>query len=152
MPRALKIFGYSDGFHAWTVAAPSRARALAAWGMKRDLFKDGAAEEINAGPDHAAALAAPGELIERGLSVDVGQVEKTAAPKAKAGPSAKDRARVAALEADLAGLDAAQADETAGIRARRDALEREAAALLSRQGRDRAALQARLKAARAKLS
>ena len=154
MPRALKVFRYSDGFHAWTVAAPSRARALAAWGMKRDLFKDGSAEEIDEGPDHAAALAAPGELIERGLSVDIGKVGRTAAPKvrAKRRPGAADRARVEALEADLAKLDEAQAGERDALDKRREAIEREAAALSMDQSKAREALKAKLKAARAKLS
>ncbi|MDP3800689.1 MAG: hypothetical protein U1C74_19465 [Phenylobacterium sp.] len=154
MARALKVFSYSDGFHSWTVAAPSRARALAAWGVKRDLFKDGSAVEAAEGPDREAALKAPGELIERGLSVDIGKVEKTAAPRAKAkrSPSAKDVARVEALEAELAALDEAQADETAALDARRDALEREAGALGRSQTRARDALKARLKAARAKVS
>lgn len=152
MPRALKVFRYSDGFHAWTVAASSRAKALAAWGMSRDLFRDGLAEEIGEGPDHAAALAAPGELIKRGLSVDVGKVERTKAPKRKAGAGAKDRARVAALEAELARLDAAQGEETAALDARREALDREAEDLTKRQDRDREAVKAKLKAARARLS
>jgi hypothetical protein len=153
MAAKLKVFRYSDGFHAWTVAAPSRARALAAWGVKRDLFKDGSAEQIGEGPDHDAALKAPGELIERGLSVDVGQVERTRAPKASArkGPSAKDRARVEALEADLAALDEAQAGEAAALEERRRALEREAETLAKRRARAREALKAKLKTARAKL-
>ena len=134
MPRALKVFRYSDGFHAWTVAASSRAKALAAWGMSRDLFDQGLAEEVKDGPDHKAALDAPGEVIKRGLSVDVGKVEKAKPLKAKAGPSAKDKARVRALEAE------------------REALERKAADLAKRQDRDRDALKTRLRAARAKLS
>ena len=150
----LKVFTYSDGFHAWTVAASSRPKALAAWGVKRDLFKDGSAREIDEGPDYEAARAAPGELIERGLAVDIGKVERTKAPKPrpKKGPSAKDRARVEALETQLAELDAAQAQETADLDARREALEREAAALAKRQARDREAVKAKLKTARAKLS
>ena len=154
MARALKVFCYSDGFHAWTVAAPSRAKALAAWGVKRDLFKDGSAKEIKEGKDREAALAAPGELIERGLSVDIGKVEKTAAPKAKAkrGPSAKDVARVEALEGELAELDEAQAEETAALEERRAALEREAAKVSKDQSKARETLKAKLKTARAKLS
>ncbi len=157
MARKLKVFCYSDGFHSWTVAAPSRAKALQAWGVKRDLFKDGSAREIDVGPDKAAALAAPGELIERGLSVDIGKVEKTRAPKAKARPErpksdAKARARVEALEAELAALDKAQGDETATLEAEREALERQAAALAKRQRKAREGLKDRLKAARAKLS
>ena len=152
MAARLKVFRYSDGFHAWTVAASSRAKALAAWGVKRDLFKDGSAEQIEEGPDYEAALKAPGELIERGLSVDVGKVERTRAPKAraKAGPSAKDRARAEALEAELASLDEAQAEEAAKLEEKRLALEREEAALKARQAKARDTLKAKLKTALAK--
>lgn len=153
MPGALKTFRYSDGFHAWTVATTSRPKALAAWGVKRDLFKDGSAEEIDDGPDREAALKAPGELIERGLSVDIGKVEKTSASKApaRAGPSAKDKARVATLEAELASLDEAQAEALADLERRRSALEAETAALAKGQATARDAVKAKLKAARAKL-
>ena len=152
MPRVLKVFRYSDGFHAWTVAASSRAKALTAWGMSRDLFDQGLAEEVKDGPDHKAALDAPGEVIKRGLSVDVGKVEKAKPLKAKAGPSEKDRARVRVLEAELAELDEAQAKATRALEAEREALERKAADLAKRQDRDRDALKTRLRAARAKLS
>ncbi|WP_332657725.1 hypothetical protein [Brevundimonas sp.] len=154
MARALKVFSYSDGFHSWTVATPSRAKALEAWGVTRDLFKDGSAVEAPEGPDREAALKAPGELIERGLSVDIGRVEKTRAPKAerRRGPSAKDRARVELLEEELAELDAAQAGQTKTLEARRAELEREAEALARSQSKAREALKAKLKAARAKLN
>lgn len=153
MARKLKVFRYSDGFHSWTVAAPSRAKALAAWGVKRDLFREGAAGEIDGGDDYEAALAAPGELIERGLSVDIGKVERTAAPKAKRKPAdAKAKARVEALEAELAALDAAQAEERATLEAERTELQKRAAALEARQAKARDELKAKLKAARAKLS
>lgn len=158
MVRKLKVFCYSDGFHSWTVAAPSRAKALEAWGVKRDLFRDGSAREIDLGPDREAALAAPGALIERGLAVDIGEVARKKAPKAKAKPDkpkasdAKARARVEALETERAALDAAQAEETAALEAEREALERKAAALEKRQAKARDALKAKLKAARAKLS
>lgn len=154
MARALKVFSYSDGFHSWTVAATSRAKALEAWGVKRDLFKDGSAVEAAEGPDREAALKAPGELIERGLSVDIGKVEKTKAPQAtkKRGPSAKDLARVELLEEELAELEAAQAEETGALEAQRAELEREAAVLSKRQAKASDALRAKLKAARAKIS
>ena len=154
MARKLKVFRYSDGFHSWTVAAPSRAKALEAWGVKRDLFKDGSATEIDGGEDYEAALAAPGELIERGLSVDIGKVERTTAPKAKAKPAsdARARAKVEALEAELAALDEAQAEETAALEVEREALETRAAGVAKRQAKARDALKTKLKAARAKLS
>ena len=157
MARKLKVFCYSDGFHSWTVAAPSRAKALEAFGVKRDLFKDGSAREIDVGPDKAAALAAPGELIERGLAVDIGKVERTRAPKAKAKPEtpksdAKAKARVEALEAELDALDETQVEENAALEAEREALERRARDLAKRQRKARDDLKAKLKAARAKLS
>lgn len=153
MARALKVFCYSDGFHAWTVAATSRPKALEAWGVKRDLFKDGSAVEAPEGPDKEAALKAPGELIERGLSVDIGKVEKTTAPKAvkKRGPSAKDVARVGLLEEELAELEAGQAGEAEAMEAEREALKRRADALVRSQKKEREALKAKLKTARAKL-
>jgi hypothetical protein len=157
MARKLKVFCYSDGFHSWTVAASSRARALEAWGVKRDLFKDGAAREIQIGPDREAALAAPGELIERGLAVDVGEVERKTPRKEKPKPEKprpdpKAKARVEALETELKALEEAQTEETAGLEAEREALDRQAAALAKRQKTARDDLKAKLKAARAKLS
>ncbi|MBU1386086.1 MAG: hypothetical protein KKG14_05505 [Alphaproteobacteria bacterium] len=154
MARQLKVFCYSDGFHSWTVAASSRAKALEAWGVRRDLFKDGSAKEIDIGPDRAAALAAPGELIERGLTVDIGQVERTTAPKPKnaRASDAKAKALAEKLEAELGALDLAQAEETAAVEAERAALDQRIAALARRQSSTRDALKAKLKAARAKLS
>jgi Rad3-related DNA helicase len=151
MARALKTFCYSDGFHVWTVAAPSRAKALAAFGVKRDLFRDGSAKEIESGPDRDAALQAPGELIERGLAVDIGEVARTAAtPKPKS--NAAVRKRVEALERELDALDQTHAREIRTLAERQAALAREADALDSRHSRARDALKSRLKAARAKLS
>ncbi len=151
MARALKTFSYSDGFHVWTVATPSRAKALEAFGVERDLFRDGAAKEIDSGPDREAALKSPGELIERGLSVDIGKVIKASAPKAGVRANARARARVEALEAELAALDEAQAGETIALEERRAALDAEAEALKTRQFSAREALKAKLKAARARV-
>jgi hypothetical protein len=153
MAAKLKVFRYADGFHSWTVAASSRAKALAAWGVKRDLFKDGAAEEIDSGPDHDAALEAPGELIERGLAVDIGEVTKAEPSKPKKSAAAeRARAKVKTLEAELDALDQAQAAEVEALEARRAELEAEARGLEARQSKDRSALKDRLRAARSQLS
>ena len=154
MAPKLKVFCYSDGFHSWTVAASSRAKALAAWGVKRDLFKDGSAKEIDIGPDREAALASPGALIERGLAVDIGKVERATAPKVKKPrPSdAKAKAKVEALEAELAGLDETHERERAALEAEQAALDKRAAGLARRRTKARDDLKAKLKAARAKLS
>ncbi|WP_421728799.1 hypothetical protein [Brevundimonas sp.] len=146
----LKVFTWSDGFHAFSVATSSRPKALQAWGIGSDIFQTGLASEITAGPDYDAALASPGEVIERGLAIDVGKVAKAPRPKAKA---ADDRARKAlkALEAELETLDSEQAEQTTEIDDRRAALEAEARALAARQAQARQALMARIKSARAKL-
>jgi len=146
----LKVFTWSDGFHAFTVARTSRPGALKAWGIGADIFKSGLASEITEGPDHDAALAAPGEVIERGLSIDVGKVSRAAKPKVDKA-SAKAREAVKALEAELASLDGAQAAETDALDARRTALDAEAKALAARHEAARKGVLAKLKAARAKV-
>ena len=96
-------------------------------------------------------MQAPGELIERGLAVDIGEVARTAAtPKPKS--NAAVRKRVEALERELDALDHTHARESRSLAERQAALAREADALDSRHSRARDALKARLKAARAKLS
>ena len=85
MVPKLKVFTWSDGFHAFTVAASSRPKALEAWGSKQDLFATGLATQLAGGPDYEAALASPGDVITRGLAIDVGKISK-ARPKKAAGP------------------------------------------------------------------
>ncbi len=45
MAPRLKVFEWSDGFHRFTVAAASRPKALAAWGIHQDIFASGLARE-----------------------------------------------------------------------------------------------------------
>ena len=148
MAAKLKVFTWSDGFHAYTVAATSRAKALAAWGVARDLFKDGDATEITDGADHDVALAKPGETIRRGLSVDVGKVSPVAKPKA---PRKADAERVAALEREVAALESEHDQALADLAAKRARLDEEAAAVNRRHGEALSDAHARLKAARKKL-
>ena len=144
----LKVFTWADGFHAFTVAVSSKPKALAAWGIRADIFKSGLASELTEGTDYDAALASPGEVIERGLSIDVGKITKAAKPKPV---SNKARDAVKALEAELETLDRDQAAEVAELDARRAALETEAKALAATQDNTRKTLMAKLKAARAEL-
>lgn len=148
MAPRLKVFCWSDGFHAFTVAASSRPKALEAWGVRQDLFATGLARQINDGSDHDAALETPGTVIERGLKVEVGKTRKraTGARQAQA-----DRARQEkiALEADLAALDEAQAAEAHQLDAELKALEERRRRLETDHKDRRAALLARLKKARA---
>lgn len=144
----LKVFSWSDGFHRYTVAASSMPKALAAWGIKADIFKSGLAEEITDGPDYQAALDAPEQVIERGLSVDVG---KTGKARRSPRPSSAARKRVETLEAELEALDHDQAAAMETMEQRLAALEREVRDLAEAQAKARSALVKRLKAARDKV-
>lgn len=150
MAPRLKVFSWSNGFHAFTVAVSSRPKALAAWGVEQDLFATGLARELMSGPDYEAARAAPGEVIRRGEAIDRGALSKPASAPAPArrGPTPAQLQRVERLEADLEALDVArQAEEAATDDARR-ALEAQAEAQAAAYERDRAALRTRLDAAR----
>ena len=151
MARKPKVFVFSDGLHAWTVATSSRAKAVAAWGMERDPFEIGAAREIESGPDYAAALDEPGVVIRRGLAVDVGKVSRQPKPAKAKAPSRAALDRVRKLEADLEALDGEQAEKRDDLARRRAALDKEQAAQDRAHAKARDALAARLKSARAKL-
>ena len=148
MAQRLKVFTWSDGFHAFSVAVSSRPKALEAWGSKQDLFATGLASELTGGPDHEAALAAPGEVIERGLSIDIGKIGKAAKPKTVAGPSKARRAKIEKLETALEALEADHQDAVSSIEARSKALGEERADIERMHKRRRKALTADLKAMR----
>ena len=106
------------------------------------------AELIEGGPDHDAALKSPGQVIERGLSIDPGEIKPARKPK---GPSAASRRKVEALEAELAELDERQAEEADALEAEAKALAKRQADLEKRHGSERDRLRNRLKAARDKV-
>ncbi len=153
----LKVFSWSNGFHRFTVAATSRPKALEAWGLSQDIFQTGLAREDPEAPDAEAALASPGEVIQRGEAVDVGKIERPRrarakpAPKKPAGPSPADRKRVADLEAKLDALDAEHAAVLERLSAQRAELDEREAAARDAHMKARAALRKRLDAARARL-
>lgn len=167
MARRPKVFCWSDGLRTFTVAAPSRAKALEAWGVERDLFKLGGAREVSAGPDYEAALDQPGEVLERRLQLKVAQAVPRSRPKARAAPEATvrkarsapskaDLARAARLEKALTALEAKQGREgeaaEACIARAEQALDdaRDADRRLRREHREaRAKLEAELAEARA---
>ena len=65
MPARLKVFVTSDGLSDFVVAAASRPKALAAWGVHQDLFKEGRAHQTDEPALAKAALAHPGEVLRR---------------------------------------------------------------------------------------
>ncbi|CAN5355421.1 hypothetical protein BH09PSE1_BH09PSE1_23740 [soil metagenome] len=151
MAARLKVFTWSDGFHAFTVATSSKPKALAAWGIGQDIFKSGLAHEVTEGPAHDAALAAPGEVIQKGEAVDVGALGKARTAKPKPGPTAAQKARVASLQEALDRMDAVHAEALAGVDEQIQALEKRRDGLEADQRGERLDLVARLKTAREKL-
>jgi hypothetical protein len=139
----------SDGITDYVVATSSRAKALDAWGVRQDLFKDGTARETDDPALVKAASAQPGEVLRRqtGARVSLAKL-KPAQPAKPAAPSKAQLKRVADLEARLDGLDAEQAAARARLAAERAALDRRQASLDARQRAERRTLEARLAAAR----
>ena len=128
MAPRLKVFEWSDGFHRFTVAAASRPKALAAWGIQQDIFASGLAREAPEAEDAEAARARPGEVVERGLAVDIGKAGPRAArTKARKGPTAAEQRRVHRLADELEALERAHADSAEAVRGEMRSLEARAA-------------------------
>lgn len=171
MPPRLKVFVTSDGLTDFAVATSSKVKALAAWGVHQDLFKEGRAQETDDPELAAAAIARPGEVLRRpaGSRETLAKLKPVELPKrvkpAKAtmplagpspppepekpkGPSRATLKRLAELEARLAELDADHARAAAGLAKERAALERRAEALETDHATRRRKLEAALSALR----
>lgn len=148
MAPRLKVFTWSDGFHAFTVAASSRPKALAAWGSQQDLFATGLASELTGGPDFDAALASPGEVIKRGQAIDIGTVGKASKPRPASAASKARREEIARIEAALDSLEAERRSALDAIDTQVEQLERERAEVDQDHERRRKDLLADLKKAR----
>ncbi|WP_312406398.1 hypothetical protein [Brevundimonas sp.] len=147
MAAKLKVFTWSDGFHAFTVATTSRPKALEAWGSRQDLFATGLARPLTGGPDYDAALAAPGEVVARGLAIDVGKIGKAKRVKTR-GPSKAKAARIEKLDAALADLDQHHQAALADFETRQAALDAARREAEARYAAERQTLSGDLKAAR----
>ena len=150
MARKLKVFSWSDGLHDYTVATTSRVKALAAWDVGRDLFKDGTAREIAEGRAREAALEAPETVITTPAG-GLGAALKALPARARRKPSKAETARaekLAALKADLEAVeDEAEASELA-FAERRSALDAEEAAAIEGFEARRTALEKAIRATR----
>ena len=162
MPRALKVFRTSTGFHDAYVAAPSRAAALRAWGSDNDLFARGAAEEITDPELMAEPLAHPGEVIRRSRGSLEDQLaalpkspEKVAAPHkrdrseapapaTKRKPKSKPRPSRTALDRAEAAAKTLDAEQRAGLE---DLSRREAALRAERRAMEASQAKARNRSA-----
>jgi hypothetical protein len=155
VPRKLKVFRTSTGFHDAYVAAPSRKAALAAWGADADLFARGVAEEVTDPKLTSAPLADPGEVIRisRGdlaRHLEALPPRKKATKKALVSPKPARRKppgrppkrdRVDAAKAALGDARARHASELVAIEKDLAALQHKLEALRVRQGKELAKLQ-----------
>lgn len=156
MAPRLKVFVTSDGLTEYAVATTSKAKALAAWGVRQDLFKEGRARETDDPELAAAATARPGEVLRRSAGNEAALAKLKAAkspkpekpPKAPKGPSKMALKRIAELEARLGELDADHARAAARLAKERAALDRRAEALDAEHAAGRRKLEAALSAAR----
>jgi hypothetical protein len=178
MAPRLKVFVTSDGLTDFVVAATSRAKALAAWGVRQDVFKEGQARETDDPELVAEATARPGEVLRR-PAASRGELAKLKVPpkpaKAKAaakpdprpagaaarpklelvkpppkakGPSKAALKKVADLEAGIAALDAEHQQTLDRLARERAELERRDEALQADHAARRGKLAAALSAAR----
>ncbi|MDB5430962.1 MAG: hypothetical protein JWP35_2078 [Caulobacter sp.] len=150
MAAKLKVFVTGNGFTDYVVATSSRPKALAAWGVSQDLFKEGVARETDDPDLIKAALAEPGKVLERkGGSRDaLTKVAPASKPKAS-GPSKAALKRVADLEERLSSLEADFDERLAQVAADREALDRREAKLTAERQAARDDLNGRLRRARA---
>ena len=166
MPRQLKVFRTSTGFHDAYVAAPSRKAALAAWGADADLFARGVAEQVTDPKLMSAPLERPGEVIRLSRG-DLATQLKALGPRKKAGTKAKTeepeqpnkrkqakpkppprRDKVDAADAALKTTRQRHAREEKKLVDQRDAIERKLEALRARQAKETARLERKRDAAR----
>lgn len=124
MAARLKVFVTSDGLTDYVVAASSRPKALAAWGVRQDLFKEGQAHETDDPALADAARAQPETVLRRPVGsravLAKAPARKPARPRA---PSKALLNKLAALEARLEALDAAHQTALARLDAERTELE-----------------------------
>ena len=149
MAAKLKVFVTSDGLTDYVVAVSSKAKALAAWGVRQDVFKEGAAHETDDRELVKAATAKPGEVLRRpsGTRDELAKL-KPAKPAKPAGPTKAQLKKIAGLEKQLADFDADHDREAAALERARTDLDRREEALHARHEAKRSKLEAALDAAR----
>ena len=164
-PRRLKVYRARLGFEDSVVAAPNQGDALAAWGVRQNLFAEGQAVVETDPAIVAAALEHPGTPLRRpvgakdgfGLEArapdDLPPVKRPPAPRARAEarppPKTKpDRRELDAAEAELTRLEKDRQEEIQELDRRRRRLEDDAADMERAWRRTREAAERRIAKAR----
>ena len=150
MAPRLKVFVTSDGLTDFAVATSSKAKALAAWGVRQDVFKEGQAHETDDPELVAAATARPGEVLRRpaGSRGELAKLKSVKAPPKPKGPSKAALKTIATIEAQLAALDDGYEQAKAELARKRDELDRRAEAQAAEYAKTRVKLETALSAAR----
>ena len=173
MAPRLKTFITSDGFTDYIVAVSSKPKALAAWGVRQDLFQEGRAHETDDPELVKAAEASPGEVITRRVADLAKLTERpmaevirfTPAAKAKSdakpaklrsapkpwAPAAADVRRVADLERRFGESQARHAEAQDALALERKRLDEREAHERSRFRAERDELESKLAAAKRRL-
>jgi hypothetical protein len=153
MAPRLKVFVTSDGLTDFVVATSSKAKALEAWGIRQDVFKEGSAHQTDDPALVEAATGRPGEVLRRpaGTRETLARLKPKPAPKA-AGPTKAQLQKVADLEERLAKLDADHDQAAAAIERERAELDRREEVLHADHEAKRGKLEAALTAARSALA
>ena len=149
MAAKLKVFVTSDGLTDYVVAVSSKAKALAAWGVRQDVFQEGAAHQTDDAELVKAATARPGEVLRRPAGTrDKLAKLKPAKPAKPKGPTKAQLKKIAILERQLAEFDADHERDAAALERARADLDRREEALHARHEARRAKLEAALATAR----
>jgi hypothetical protein len=153
--RRLKVYRATLGFRESVVAAPNQTAALKAWGVRQNLFAEGAAEVTNDAEAVRSALAQPEIPLSRPIGSKAAfRAGQEGAPKSPAGKrkaSAKpapDRTALDAAQAQLAKIDTEGKAAATAFRDRLAALQAEAMASEDAWAKRRAKAQADVDAAR----
>ncbi|WP_454762150.1 hypothetical protein [Caulobacter segnis] len=164
----MKVYQAQFGFHDCVVAAPNQTAALAAWGIRQNLFAEGRAKVSEDPAAVEAALAHPEIPLRRAIGSkdpfslepnlpDVPDPPQRAKPRLKVVPKAKapeparpppDRSEVDAAETQLTAINARRIEEEAEFQRRREALEAEETASRRRWAADRKTAETQLDKAR----
>jgi hypothetical protein len=105
-PRRLKVYRTTAGFYEVVVAAPNQAEALKAWGIRQNLFAEGAADVVEDAEVVKAANAAPGQPLRRPIGAKGAyEQDPTALPAVPETPRKKAEATPAGTEAKAAKLE-----------------------------------------------
>ena len=157
--RRLKVFQAQLGFYDSVVAAPSQTAALKAWGVRQNLFAEGAARVTTETEAVKAALAHPETPLQRAVgSSGAFKVEAADPPKLATSPKtgatqrtskpAPSRTELDTAEAALQTLDKRRAKEEADFLLRQETLDRQKAEAEARSSAARKAAEETVAAAR----